>query len=45
VQLAQHNQVLFFTCHPQTAVMMRAQAAQSALFSVENGTIRAQDTV
>ena len=43
-ELAEHNQILFFTCHPQTADTLLATAPSAALYKVADGTITAERT-
>ncbi|MFV0347923.1 MAG: AAA family ATPase [Halodesulfovibrio sp.] len=43
-ELAEHNQILFFTCHPQTADTLLATAPSAALYRVADGTITAERT-
>lgn len=38
-ELSQHNQILFFTCHPQTAATLRTAVQDATVFTVQNGTI------
>lgn len=37
--LSEHNQILFFTCHPQTAEILMSKAPSAALYTVADGTI------
>ncbi|MCT4535056.1 AAA family ATPase [Halodesulfovibrio sp.] len=40
-ELAKHNQVFLFTCHPQTVDLMQEYAENPAVFTVQNGMLGA----